>query len=333
MVEFENPFAFLLLLLIPVLYFLRYTKIFRGFSFKLTLGDFNGKTFYWKKKFRDFVSVVINILCIAGFVCVVASYANPIVHHQKKVYVSHGTDLLFVIDVSPSMAAKDIGGIQRIEAAKQCIKSLSESNEGFQLGLVEMAKDASLVVPLTLDYGTFFDRLNNIVIGEMGDGTAIGIGLSSAVYHLADSSAPNKVIILITDGENNAGSIHPYTAAKLIKDQNISFYVLGVGTKGTVPVEYIDPETKHVYSGFLESDYDVKQMSQLAKEGNGKFIEAEDLSSLQLAINTIGNTEAVVQSYTVRNFDESYYTQLLLLAGVFFLLAWILRRLYLQEVL
>ncbi len=332
MIEFERPFAFLLLLLIPLYYFLRYIKLLRGFSFPLTLSDWNGHAFVWKKNFRKFMSVLVNVLCNAAFICVVASYANPVIHHQQKQYITKGTDILFVIDVSPSMAAKDIDGMQRIDAAKKCIHSLAETNEGFQLGLVEMAKDSALVVPLTMDYATFFNKLDNLVVGEMGDGTAIGIGLSSAFYHLADSTAPNKVVVLVTDGENNAGSIHPFTAAELLKKENISFYVIGIGTRGTVPVEYVDPETKHVYSGFLESDYDIQQMTQLAKEGSGKFMEADKIESLEFAINSIGTKEAVVQSYTIKNYDESFYTHMLLLAGILLVLSWILRRLYLQEI-
>lgn len=332
MIEFERPFAFLFLLFIPLYFFLKYIKLLKGFSFPLTFSDWNGRSFEWNKSFRTFMSGLINVLLTAAFVCVVASYANPIIHHQQKKYITKGTDILFVIDVSPSMAAKDIAGMQRIEAAKKCIHSLAEANEGFQLGFVEMAKDSALVVPLTMDYATFFNKLDNLVVGEMGDGTAIGIGLSSAFYHLADSTAPKKVVVLVTDGENNAGSIHPFTAAELLKKENISFYVIGIGTRGSVPVEYIDPETKHVYSGFLESDYDIQQMTQLAKEGNGRFIEVSEIESLEYALNSIGNRESVVQSYTVKNYDESYYTNMLILAGIFIVLAWILRRLYLREV-
>ncbi|MBO4404242.1 MAG: VWA domain-containing protein, partial [Treponema sp.] len=236
MIQFENPFAFLLLFIVPFLYFLRWIHFFSRISFPLNLSDWNGENFKWKKNSRKFVSILQKIIVLISFALTVTALSNPVVRRQEKVFSSRGADIMFVLDVSPSMASIDIGKLNRIDAAKNAIKTLAETDEGDALGVIITAKEAALVTPLTLDRPTFFKSLENISVGELGDGTALGTGLSSAIYHLENSSSPHKCIILITDGENNAGSIHPNTAARLASQKNISLYILGVGTKGTVPL-------------------------------------------------------------------------------------------------
>ncbi len=331
--DFENPLAFIFLILIPVLYICRAFKIFIPISFPIILSDWNGPVFEWKKKTHSVFSVIIHMLCIIGYVCVIVAFADPVVHHQERVYSSRGSDILFVLDVSPSMSASDIGGKSRIKAAQQAIYTLAKENNGNSLGLVEMAKDAAVVVPPTIDRDVFFDKLSKITVGELGDGTALGIGLSCAVLHLESSSAPRKSIILITDGENNAGAIHPYTAARMAKNSGISLYVLGIGTSGAVPLDYVDPKTGKVYSGFLESNYDTSALQKVALEGGGKFFEISSMSALSQVLSTINKTETVVQGYQLKNKDTTYY-YLFVFAGIlFFILAWILKRVIMQEIL
>lgn len=333
MIDFENPVVFLLLLMIPLLYFLRKIKIFTGLSFPLTLSNWNGADFEYRRPFRNFLSGLSRALCVAGFICVVFAAASPVVHKQEKVYNSKGSEIIFVVDTSPSMNAKDIGTLTRIEAARQSIKTLAQSNTGSSLGLIEMAVESAVAVPPTMDRTSFYNSLDNIVIGELGDGTALGVGLSHAVFHLSASNAPKKSIVLITDGENNAGSIHPYTAAHLIKEKNISLYVLGIGTKGTVQMEYSDPKTGRMQTGYYESNFDSTKLARLASEGGGNFFGIETLGNLSQALNSISRHESVVQSYQMKNHDSLYYDEFLLAAAILFALAWILRRIILEELL
>lgn len=333
MVEFENPWAFSFLILILALYFLRYLKVFRGVAFPLVLGDWNGEYFEWQRGLRLFFRFLMHFCGVCAFVCVVIAYANPVVRHQKKVYSSRGADIMFVVDVSPSMAARDIAGMSRLEAAKLAIHTLADENEGDCLGLVAMARDSALVVPPTMDRNSFFSRIDGLLIGELGDGTAIGTGLGCAVFHLENSFAPRKTIVLITDGENNAGDINPYTAARLVEDKHISLYVLGIGTQGLVPLEYADPVTGHVYSGTLQSEYNGQVLAKIAAVAGGNFFNIETLSALSLAFSSVSKNESIVQSYHIKNYDSEYYSFMLLLAGVFFMLMWVIRRIILQEVL
>ncbi|MCH5290294.1 MAG: VWA domain-containing protein [Treponema sp.] len=333
MIEFENPAAFFLLLLIPALYFLRAAHIFTRMTFPLVLADWNGSQFEWKNGLRSFFSGFVQVLMICSFVCTIIACAEPVVHHQEKVYSSRGADILFVIDTSPSMAARDIAGTSRIEAAKQAIAVLAQQNSGATVGLVQMAKDAALVVPPTMERSAFFTRLESLIAGELGDGTAIGTGISYAVYHLESSQSPKKSIVLITDGENNAGAIHPLTAAHLAKEKNISLYVLGIGTRGRVSIEYVDPKTGRVYSGDFDSNYDIHKLAQIATEANGKFFTIENMSDLSQALESVSKNESVAQSYHLKNHDAQYYRQFLYLAGLLAILAWIIRSLVLREVL
>ncbi len=333
MVEFENPAAFFLLLLVPVFYFLRYIKIFTGITFPITLGDWNGEFFSFRHNSRRILSFLASAMAVVAFVCLITAYANPVAHNQKKVYTSRGSDIIFVVDTSPSMAAKDIAGMTRLEAAKKAIHALADENHGDCLGIVEMAREAAVVVPPTMDRDIFFTRLDSLIVGEMGDGTAIGMGLSCAAFHLEKSTAPRKAVVLISDGENNAGSINPNTAARFLESKHISLYVLGIGTNGYVPIEYVDPHSGHVYSGYMESEYDSQALSLIAAAANGAFFNIETLTALSNAFASVSKNETVVQSYIVKNYDTEYYTVLLLFSAWAFIIAWFLRRIILQEVL
>ncbi len=333
MVEFENPAAFFLLLLIPLLFFLRYVRVFKALSFQAVLGDWQGDYFEWKGTTFSFLFRLYKFLELLAFIALVTAYANPVRRHQEKVYISRGADVLFVVDSSPSMAAKDIAGLSRLEAAKRAILTLASENGGCSLGLVSMAKEAVLLVPPTMDRDFFLQRLEGLVVGELGDGTAIGTGLSTAIYHLENSTASKKAIVLITDGENNAGSINPYTASRLAEEKSISLYVLGLGTNGSVALEYTDPKTGKFYSGYFQSGYDSQTLSKLAAAGGGSFYNVENMDSLKLAFNSINKATTLIQSYRVRSYDTDYYEVCLFAAGVLMMIAWVIKRLLLKEVL
>jgi len=331
MPDFQNPAAFVLLLLIPALYVFRSLGILTHISFPSTLGDWGGREFEWKNPMRRFVSRASRILAVAGFTAGVAALADPVVYYQQKVYTSRGTDILFVVDTSPSMAVKDIAGVSRLDAARQAIRTLAADSGGVSFGLVAMASEAAVVVPPTLDHDVFLSRLDSLAVGNLGDGSAIGTGLSTAVYHLVSSSAPKKCIVLITDGENNAGSINPETAAELAEKNAIQLFTLGIGTRGTVPLDYVDPKTGKVYSGYLESNFDPAPLKLLAQTGGGRYYGVQTIGELAEALSTIGRDVRVVQTYHLKAESERYYDRLVLACALLFAAAWIIRRLYLQE--
>ena len=333
MISFTNPEVLLLLLLIPLFIILRWFKILSPVSFPLVLDDWEGEQFLWKSKTRRIFSFLEKVLEALSFIFAVIAFSNPVVHHQEKVFVSRGADILFVLDTSPSMASRDIADGTRLAAAKQAIRTLAQSDRGSSLGLVAMGEGAALVVPPTMDRSVFFERLDASSIGEMGDGTAIGVGLSCAAMHLEYSSAPKKVIILITDGENNSGSVNPLTAARFLKEKGIVLYLLGVGTKGRVALEYVDQATGKVYSGTFDSNYDSLKLASIASSADGRFFEVRTLSELTEVLSSIGKNESVVQSYHIKNNDEFFYSLCIFISLMLFVSAWILKRLVLKEVL
>ncbi len=333
MLRFEHPESFFLLLLIPLLFLLRKLKIFEKFSYSLNMSDWKGKSFVWSDRFFLFFYYFSEILYILGFVFAVIACASPVISSQKKIYTSRGSDILFVLDTSPSMASKDIGLLTRFDAAKQAIHVMTESNKGASFGIVATAAQAALVVPPTMDHELFLQRLDSLLLGELGDGSALGTGMITAIYHLSHSKAPKKCIVLITDGENNADSIHPETAAKLAAENNITLYTLAIGNKGSAPLEYVDPKTGKVYSGILESDFDSTYLEKIAAAGNGRNFTVGDMQGLLSGLELITTRQRVVQSYIIKNINETYYDKFILLSLCSFLFFWILRKIVLREAL
>ncbi len=333
MFEFQNPAAFFLLLLIPLLFLLRYFKIFKQISFSAVLADWNGKAFVWKGKLRKILSVIARLIIFIGFLFCVTALADPVISRQEKVYTSLGSDIVFVLDSSPSMAAKDMEGMTRLDSAKTTIQKLTASYDGSRFGLVLLGSQASVFVPPTSDHQSFLKKLEEAGVGILGNGSAIGDGLSTAVCHLVSSGAQKKAIILLTDGENNAGQIHPETAAQLAANNDITLYVVGIGTKGTVPLEYIDPATGKEYSGYLDSNFNSASLKKLAQIGGGRYFEVASLEDFIKSFESVAKAEEVVQNYTYRVVTQSYYKNLLFFAILFFLAGWFIKRIILREML
>lgn len=329
--SFMNPAAFLLLLAIPLFFVFRKTGLLQRISFPITFADWNGYIFSWNDKLLTIASAFSSLLVFVAFLLIVFAFADPVVHKQERVYTTRGTDIVFVIDTSPSMAARDVGGMLRIDAAKQAAEALVQTNSGAEYGLVAMGNEAALLTPPTADYDFFKSRLMELNLGVLGEGTAIGAGLSTAVFHLTTSKAPSKCIILITDGENNAGEIHPETAARLASDNNIIIYAIGIGTRGSVPLDYRDPYTGKEYTGYLDSKFDSAPLEKLALGSGGRYYGVENLSAFSVALAAITKRQTVAQNYYLRNVNTQYYDEFLFAAAIAFGLAWIIRRFLLKE--
>ena len=331
MPSFQNPVAFCFLIFIPLLYLLRKLKIFTRISFPAVLGDWEGKYFEWNSKSQKFFSVLAKILVFGAFFLVVAAFADPVISTQEKVYTSLGTDMVFVIDVSPSMAAKDMDGNSRLDIAKKTIADLVIQNDGVRLGIVALGSNASVLVPPTTDHQVVLQRIGDLQIMMLGDGSAIGDGISTAVCHMVSSAAPNKCIILLTDGESNAGSIHPETAASLAKDNGISIYVVGIGSKGVVTLEYQDPATEKVISGRYDSNYNSASLRKIASIANGKYFETKSTEDLVSTVYNVTKKESVIQNFTYRTTNRLLYDIFLFWGIVLFSVAWIIKLIFLHE--
>ena len=333
MPNFENPAAFFLLLVIPLLFIFRKLKIFNQITFPAVLADWDGRSFSWKGRTQKFLSLLARIFFTAGFLISIAALAAPVFSNQEKVYTSLGTDIVFVVDTSPSMSAKDMDGGMRLDAAKAAIQSLTSANSGSRYGLVALGSNAAVLVPPTNDQNFFNERLSKLSAGSFGNGSAIGDGLSTAVCHLVSSSAPKKCIVLLTDGENNAGEIHPETASQLAADNDITVYVVGIGTKGRVPIEYTDPTTGKLYSGYLDSNFNPASLKKIAVISNGRYFEAQTIGELADTLAAVTKLESTSQNFTYRTVNKLYYRSFLTVAIILFILTWFIRTVILKEMI
>ena len=333
MLNFSSYSCLLLILLIPLWFFLKKSKVLTSHSFPLLFTEDNEKFFDGYTKTFQFFSILSSILFCFAFIFIVIAFANPKISYQEKRYISRGTEIIFIVDSSPSMSALDIGDSTRLQAAKDSILYVTQGMPETSFGLVALGSEAVCLVPPSMDFDIFKKQLENIKIGILGDGTALGVGISNAVYHLSSSVSPQKVIVLITDGENNTGTVHPFSAAKLAREFIIPVYILGVGTTGTVPVEYTDPKTGKVYSGYLESSFDSKSLEEIAKITDADYYDVQTLPDLKEVISSIVKNESVVPHFYTVLVDKPYYSIFLFLAICCIILGYIIKRFYLKEII
>jgi len=333
MFEFENIFALLFLFCLPLYIVLKKKGFLSKPSFYLSFSDWRGSSFSWKNPLYKISHLLTKVSFYLVFILVVLALGNPSLTRQEKVYTSSGTKILFVLDTSPSMAALDMAGVSRLELAKEIIAVVVSQMKGTAFGLVAMGSDALSLVSPTEDHRFFMDQLYQIEIGDLGDGTAIGVGISAAMYHLGSSYTSSRCIVLLTDGENNGGFIHPLTATSLAAEENIVIHTIGLGTIGTVPIEYTDAQTGKKYSGYLESRFDDVLLGAIASESGGSYFRADSAALLKDALMQIVKEEEISQTYYIEEKKEYFYEKFLYSAFALLVFAWIIKRFYLKEIL
>jgi len=328
-IDFDRPvFAVIAVLLPFIILFCR--RFFRSaFSLFISLGPPDGESFKAPARTGIFLKLV-NFAEIAGVFLLAFALSGPVVITNNPVYLDRGTDLLFILDCSPSMAGLDIDGRSRFEAAQKMISDFSTTHPADAIGLVGVGSDAALLVPPTTDRNTLIKRLYSLKVGELGDGTSLGTGISVAAFHLNNSYAPRKAAVLITDGENNAGAINPETAAELLARESVNFYVIAVGTNGQVPIDYIDPFTNIRRTGTFDSRFETAALNLLAESGNGTFIPAPSAAAFADAFSRINKSELTVTRTGIRGKRVPIHNFLLvlgiaLMAGAFFIKKFVLK--------
>jgi len=333
MFSFNRPEFLLLGFLVPLYYVLRRTGMLARIEFPLTLGDWNGIPFRWSSPVMRGALAASRIAALAGFFCIVAALSSPVRYRQERMFSGNGTGIVFALDVSPSMAARDLGSETRLDTARHFIHSFMEKRTGDTFGLVALGSDAALMVPPTTDHGVFRSRLDSLAIGELGDGTALGLGLAVAAAHLVTRDERRSCVILLTDGENNAGEINPKTAAGIYPDNNIRLFVVGIGTRGQVPIEYTDPATGKQYSGVLDSDYNEAALRSIAERGGGTYIQAGSRGALESVFAEIGVSVPSSASSWTRTVEEPLERPVIIAALGLLALVWFLRRIVMGAVL
>lgn len=244
-------------------------------------------------------------LRLAALALLIVALARPQDVERLSRTNTEGIDIMLAIDVSGSMLARDFRP-DRITAAKEVAGSFIADRYGDRIGLVAFAGEAFTQSPLTTDQGTLQTLLARIRSGLIEDGTAIGNGLATAINRLRESNAKSKVIILLTDGENNRGEIAPLTAAEIARDQGIRVYTIGVGTRGTAPYPTVDffgnPTVVQA-----KVQIDEKILGEIADLTGGRYFRATDNAKLQSIydeINQLEKSKVEISQYTT--YTEEY---------------------------
>lgn len=229
----------------------------------------------WRARLRS----LPDWLRSAAWCLLVIGLARPQSGQTQTLLLGQGVEIVMALDISGSMRALDFDPQNRLEAAKEVIAQFVLGRNFDRIGLVVFAQEAYHVVPPTLDYGALLRSLDQVRIApEIGlvDGTAIGLGLASAANMLRASDAPSRVVILLTDGANNAGSLGPVSAAQLLAALNIRVYTVGMGKPGLVPIPD-DQGNRQL----IESDLDEAALQAVSTTTNGQYFRAEDLTNLR----------------------------------------------------
>ncbi len=298
---FRSPAFFLLFFILPIVWLIakKRTRLelpFSTFQF-FKSSPVTVRMFFYQS--MPFLRVLILSLLIIAL-------ARPAIISREKEIQTYGVDIVIALDISGSMLAEDFQPENRLYVAKQEAIKFIKGRENDRIGLVVFAKKAFTQCPLTLDYRVLTELLSEIKVGMIADGTAIGMGIATSVNRLRDADAKSKVIILITDGENNAGNIDPVTAAELAKTFDIKIYTIAVGRGGLVPFPIDDPLLGKRY---VQAPVEIDEMTlkRIADITGGLQFRARDpksLSEIYERINNLEKSEVKVKEY--RHFDELF---------------------------
>lgn len=229
--------------------------------------------------------IVISLLIIA--------LARPQLSQSQELRFAEGIDILLALDISESMRAEDVKDANRLETAKSVIRDFLRHRESDRIGLVVFSGESYTLCPLTLDYTVLIELLDGIEValgGQLQDGTAIGDAIATTTHRLRASETKNRIVILLTDGENNAGSIDPGTAASLAQSLGIKVYTIGMGKEGGALIPYEDTTFGKRYRE-VKTYLDEETLKLIANTTGAKYFRATDVQSLKHVYTEIDQLE------------------------------------------
>ncbi|MCH4830083.1 MULTISPECIES: vWA domain-containing protein [Flavobacterium] len=323
-VTFLNPDFFWLFLILPLLivwYFLTNKKE------KPTLKISSLKSFQKTKSILPSLKPLLFVMRLLALSALIIAMARPrTVDVSNKTNSTFGIDIVIASDVSGSMLAKDLKP-NRMEALKQVASNFVKERLNDRIGVVVYAAEAYTKTPVTSDKAVVLQAIEDIKYDNvLQDGTGIGMGLATAVNRLKDSKAKSKVIILMTDGVNNAGFLDPQTSAEIAADLGIKVYTIGIGTNGNALFPYAYAPNGGFLFKMMPVQIDEKLMKGIAQKTGGKYFRATNNSSLENIYNEINKLEKTkVDELKFVNYDEKYRPWVWL-AGLLLLIELILRK-------
>jgi Ca-activated chloride channel family protein len=303
--SFLNPEFFWLFLLIPMavawLYWKRNEQT-ATLKISSTQGFKDSNTLLTKLK------PLLNVMRLLALSSLIIAMARPrTVDISNQTKTTRGIDIVIAMDVSGSMLAKDLRP-NRMEALKDVAADFVEERPNDRIGLVLYASEAYTKTPVTSDKAVVLEAIKSVKYDNvLQDGTGIGMGLSTAVNRLKDSKATSKVIILLTDGVNNAGFIEPETAADIAKQYGIKVYTIGVGTNGMAESPYALAPNGQILFQMMKVEIDEQLMRSIARKTDGKYFRATSnskLAEIYASINKLETTE--IEELKFYDYDEKY---------------------------
>lgn len=309
--RFASPYLLLLLVLpLGVLYHYFHTRKRRRAA--ITFSDIS----FIKKlpqarslKYRHLLIIIrVTLLMV-----LVIALARPQAGRKESEIITKGVDILLCLDISSSMKAEDFKPRNRLYAAKKVVHDFVTDRKNDRLGLVVFAGESFTQCPLTLDYGVLLEFLNHVEMGMVEDGTAIGMAIATCVNRLRDSDAKSKVVVLLTDGENNAGAVDPVTAARAAAAMGVKIYTVGAGKKGGAPIPVEHPLFGKTYArnsdgSLYLTKIDEKMLQEIATISGGRYYRATNTDKLEQIYEEIGKLEQTkIKTREYMNYDERFW--------------------------
>ena len=322
MFRFAHPLFLIALIIVPAMiywYVQRHHSRKSGATLRYSnIGVFKTAKSSPMKKLRHSL-FVFRVLAV---ILIIVALARPQSGQKESKIETEGVDIIMAMDISSSMLAEDFKPKNRLEAAKMVAGDFVKGRMNDRIGLVVFAAQSFTQCPLTLDYGIVLSFLEEIKIGMIDDGTAIGMAIGNCVNRLKDSKAKSKVVILLTDGRNNRGELDPVTAAKVAEAFDIRIYTIGAGKRGEALYPVDDPLFGKRYVRVpVQIDEDL--LRQVADIAGGKYFRATNKESLEQIYSEIGEMEKTKIEVT----EYTRYSELFLpylFAGIILLLLEIL---------
>jgi Ca-activated chloride channel family protein len=307
---FARPWLLLVLLAIPLLAYLRGKRGATGaliFSSTNALGAIG-------KHSASRAGKILRALLLASLAAFLIALARPQFGKSLTQVEASGIDIMLVLDVSNSMLTKDftIGGEEatRLDAVREVTKKFIEARPNDRIGMIAFGTQPYVVSPMTLDHDWLLQNLERVRIGLIEGSTAIGSAMAAAGNRLNDKHSKSRAVVLMTDGDNNAGKIPPNTAAEALKALHIKFYAIGIGTNGVAPFPMMDGRTGQVLTDAvgnvlyqrLPVSFNEEGLKEIARIADGQFYRASDTNSLESIFKDIDKMEK--STVSVKKYEE-----------------------------
>ncbi len=269
----------------------------------------------WRARARE----GLPFLRVVVFALLIAALARPLYGEREEIVVSEGIDIMLGLDISGSMRAEDFQPDNRLHVAKEVARRFIEGRKGDRIGLVVFASGAYTQCPLTTDYPVLLSMLDKVDFGDIKDGTAVGMAIATGANRLREAVSPSRVLVLLTDGRNNAGTVDPITAARLAKAVGVRIHTIAAGGTEDAPVPVDDPIFGRRYVR-LPVQIDEESLKEVASITGGSYFRATDAGALEAIyrrIDAMEKTRVETRSYV----DYSEFGGALLLPALLILLA------------